>query len=137
MAGKIWLEQPISNHPLFSNVKRKVVVRNTQLQAEYEQIVIEAHIRYFNENDEDITGNFVSEIPNWIINNSMRTTVRDMNGMPQPNPNYDENDPNSEEYLKAPSFDYFHGVILNSGVSLIQLLAMHIQLNDAEKFFNF
>lgn len=137
MAGKVWLSQPISNHPKFSNITRKVNVRNASLQAQYEQITIDAHITYFDENGEDVSRMFATEVPNWIINNQQRTTVRNMQGVPQPNPNYDENDPNSEEYLRLPSFDYFYKVITQSGASLIQLLAMHIQLNDAERFFNF
>lgn len=36
---KLWLSQQISSDPDFPNIKRFVNVRNTNLQAQYEQII--------------------------------------------------------------------------------------------------
>lgn len=137
---KTILKQSISNHPLFPNVKREIVIRNIAIQGEFGQIVIDACVHYQNENNEDVTSVFASKIPNWIIHNQQLTTIRDENGNPVINPNFDKEQKESEEnprYVKSPSFDYFFEIITNpKSPSLINLLSTHIAHNDAIKFFD-
>lgn len=145
---KTILTQPISNHPLFPNIKREVAVENIAIQGKFNQIVIDAHIRYFDANQEnkEVTSTFQSKITNWIISNNDFVTVRDAKGQPIANPNYQEiptegEDTRTEEqkepYLKAPSFDYFFGIITaKKAPNLVDLLCTHIVLNDQVKFFD-
>jgi len=155
------LEQPISNHPLFPNIARKVVVYNVNIEGQFSQIVIDAEIRYFDDNQDgrEVTTAFRSKLNDWIVSNNELTTVRDNKGKPMPNPQYisqeaaieklrnegievpEGEDPRApeqrEEHLKIPSFDYFFGIIKNpKAPSLINLLALHIQGNDQIKFFD-
>lgn len=145
---KTILTQQISNHPLFPNIKREVEVSNIAIQASFSQIVIDADIRYYDENQEgkEVTSAFQSKIPNWIINNADTTTVRDAEGQPITNPNFVEaptegedtrTDEQKEPYMKAPSFDYFFGIITaKEAPNLVELLRTHIVLNDQVKFFD-
>lgn len=144
----ILLEQEISNHPLFPNIKRKVAVYDVAIQGKYEQILLDAEIRYFDENQEnkDVTVAFNSKLNNWIVSNNEQTTVRDAKGNMVANPQFreaptegeDDRSPKEmEPYLKMPSFDYFFGIIKNpKAPSLINLLALHIIHNDEIKFFD-
>ena len=135
---KLWLSQQISSDPDFPNIKRFVNIRNAYLQAQYEQIIIEAHVTYFDENDNNVSSKFKTEIGNWIINNNDTTTVRDMAGNPVPNPEYDEEtNPVVEQFIKKPSFDYFFEIITTKDISLITLLSMHIDFDDELGRFNF
>ena len=135
---KLWLSQQISSDPDFPNIKRFVNIRNAYLQAQYEQIIIEAHVTYFDENDNNVSSKFKTEIGNWIINNNDTTTVRDMAGNPVPNPEYDgETNPVVEQFIKKPSFDYFFEIITTKDISLITLLSMHIDFDDELGRFNF
>ena len=134
----LWLTQQISSDPDFPSIKRFVNIRNAYLQAQYEQIIIEAHVTYFDENDNNVSSKFKTEIDNWIINNNEMTTVRDHNGEPVANPMYNEENPSDEErFLKVPSFDYFFGIITTKNISLITLLSMHITFDDELGRFNF
>ncbi|MDO4224799.1 MAG: hypothetical protein Q4C75_02785 [Bergeyella zoohelcum] len=141
------LTQKISNHPLFPNVSREVVVRNVNIQAEFSQIVIDAKIQYYDEEKEkDVTNALPSSIKNWIVNNQTTTTARDTKGVPVANPQYKDapnegedlrTDAEKEPYLRVPSFDYFLSIITNPNApSLINLLRMHIVADDQVKFFD-
>lgn len=140
------IKKSISNHPLFPNITRSVVIENLAVQAKYGQIVIEGFVQYLNENGEDVTSNFKSRIDSWIVDNSECTTVRDNKGNPVANPQYREAPENGEDnrsevekepYLKKPSFDYFIEIIKNPDApNLIKLLSMHIEYNDSIKFFD-
>ena len=140
------VRQQISNHPLFGNVKREIVVYDAHISTKFRQIVLDAEIEYFNaENNEKIENTFVSSIPNWIVDNQDFTTVRDAKGQPVANPKFreapedtEEDDRTAEEcekYLKQPSFDYFMALI-EKGVDLVALLRLHIKENDKIKYFD-
>lgn len=139
------VRQAISNHPLFGNVKREIVVYDTHISTKFQQIVLEAEVKYFNaENNEQIQNTFVSTIPNWIVNNNDFTTVRDASGQPVANPKFreapaegeDDRTPEErEKHLKQPSFDYFLALI-EKGVDLVALLRFHIIENDKIKYFD-
>ncbi|EKB56579.1 hypothetical protein [Bergeyella zoohelcum] len=144
---KILLKQQISGNQLFPKVKRFVTVYGTNIDGRHEQIVIDADFMHENENGEDVSHLFVKRIKDWIVNNDTKTTMRDLSGNPIPNPNYvtppseDEEDTRTEdqkdEYMKAPSFDYFSEIILNPDASnLVKLLSIHIAQNDAVGFFD-
>lgn len=142
------LKQKISNHPLFANIKREVVITGVNIDSEYSEIVINAGVKYYdtNNNELDVTPAFSSKLEGWVINNNDLTTVRDAKGNAVRNPKYKETpkegedlraEDEREEFLKAPSFDYFFGIITNpKAPSLINLLALHIQQNDAIHFFD-
>nr|DAS36132.1 MAG TPA: hypothetical protein [Caudoviricetes sp.] len=142
------LEQEISRHPLFPNIKRKVAVRNITIQGEFEQIVIDACLLYYDENqgDKEVTPAFNSKLNGWIVNNSSLTTVRNDKGQPVVNPKYKEaptggedtrTDEEREKFVRLPSFDYFFGIIKDpKSPSLISLLALHIRGNDQIKLFD-
>lgn len=138
---QILLKQKISNHPKFPNVKREVVVYGPNIDGRFEQIVLDAEVRYYDENEQDITAMFKSKL-DWVVNNKDLTTVRDSKGKPVPNPQFreapaegeDDRTPEEKEpYLKQPSFDYFAEIIK---AALSGLLALHIQQNDEIKFFD-
>lgn len=142
------LEQEISRHPLFPNIKRKVAVRNVTIQGEFEQIVIDAHLLYYDENQDskEVTPAFNSKLNGWIVNNNSFTTMRNDKGQPVVNPKYKEaptgeedtrTDEEREKFVRLPSFDYFFGIVKNpKSPSLINLLLLHIQENDGIKFFD-
>ena len=142
------LVQEISRHPLFPNIKRKVAVRNITIQGEFEQIVIDACLLYYDENQggKEVTPAFNSKLNGWIVNNSSLTTVRNDKGQPVPNPKYREapasgedtrTDEEKEKFVRLPSFDYFFGIIKDpKSPSLISLLALHIRGNDQIKLFD-
>ena len=142
------LEQEISRHPLFPNIKRKVAVRNITIQGEFEQIVIDACLLYYDENQggKEVTPAFNSKLNGWIVNNSSFTTVRSDKGQPVVNPKYKEaptdgedtrTDEEKEKFVRLPSFDYFFGIIKDpKSPSLISLLALHIRGNDQIKLFD-
>lgn len=142
------LEQAISNHPLFSNIKRTVVITGVHIDAQFQQIVLDAQIRYAdaNQDDKDVSTAFRTKLTDWIVNNNDFTTVRDAKGQPQPNPKYrdapaegedDRTEEEKEPHLKVPSFEYFFQIIKNpKSPSLISILAMHIKSNDQIKFFD-
>ena len=139
------VKQPISNHPLFGNVKREIAVYDAHISTKFKQIVLEAEVRYFNaETNEKIENIFVSTLPNWIVNNNDFTTVRDSSGQPVANPKFseaavdgvDDRTPSEkEQHLKQPSFDYFMALI-EKGVDLVALLRLHIIENDKIKYFD-
>ena len=65
------VRQQISNHPLFGNVKREIVVYDAHISTKFQQIVLEAEVEYFNaETNEKIENTFVSTLPNWVVNNN-------------------------------------------------------------------
>ena len=142
------LKQKISNHPYFPSVEREIVVRNVAIQGEYEQIIIDACVHYFDTTQErkDVTKAFNSKIDNWIVTNMETTTIRDAQGQPVANPKYKEKpaegednrtEEEKEQYLKTPSFDYFFGIIKSpQAPNLVTLLSMHIVENDKIKFFD-
>lgn len=132
------LTQQLLPDPALPNINKKMVVDNANYQAQYGQIVLEAHIEYFNEQGENITSKFRSKIDNWIINDTKTTTERDGQGNPLPNPDYinEESTPNVEKFLKKPSFSYFQSLI-EQGVDLLTLLSSHIRFDDANGDFNF
>ena len=139
------VRQPISNHPLFGNVKREIAVYDAHISTKFKQIVLDAEVEYFNaETNEKIENTFVSTLPNWIVNNNDFTTVRDSSGQPVANPNFreapaegeDNRTPSEkEQHLKQPSFDYFMALI-EKGVDLVALLRLHIIENDKIKYFD-
>ena len=139
------LKQKISNHPYFPSVEREIVVRNVAIQGEYEQIIIDACVHYFDTTQErkDVTKAFNSKIDNWIVTNMETTTIRDAQGQPVANPKFreapageDDRTPEErEKYLKQPSFDYFLALI-EKGVDLVALLRLHIIENDKIKYFD-
>lgn len=142
----ILLEQPISNHPSVKGVKRKVVVYGANIDGRFHQIVLDAEVHYFDENDNDITVAFVSKLKDWIINNQKYTTVRNQRGEMEANPLYKEapvegednrTQEEKEQWLKMPSFDYFLQIIKSpSAPNLIALLKSHIIFDDEEKSFD-
>ena len=135
--SKFWTKQKISNHNLFPNVERYVVVENVNLQAKYGQVVIEAYKEFYDGEGNNISKEFDTTIKEWYINNQDVTTMRDGGGNPLVNPEFIEGEsPEEERYLKAPSFDYFYDIIVNSGNSLLGLLQAHIAFNDELGFFN-
>ena len=139
------VKQPISNHPLFGNVKREIAVYDAHISTKFKQIVLEAEVKYFNaETNEQIQHTFVSTLPNWIVNNNDFTTVRDASGQPVANPKFreapaegedDRTSSEKEQHLKQPSFDYFMALI-EKGVDLVALLRLHIIENDKIKYFD-
>ena len=139
------VRQQISNHPLFGDVKREIVVYDAHISTKFQQIVLEAEVEYFNaETNEKIENTFVSTLPNWVVNNNDFTTVRDASGQPVANPKFreaptegeDDRTPNEkEQHLKQPSFDYFMALI-EKGVDLVALLRLHIIENDKIKYFD-
>ena len=139
------VRQQISNHPLFGNVKREIVVYDAHISTKFKQIVLEAEVKYFNaETNEQIQNTFVSTLPNWIVNNNDFTTVRDASGQPVANPKFreapaegedDRTSSEKEQHLKQPSFDYFMALI-EKGVDLVALLRLHIIENDKIKYFD-
>lgn len=142
----ILLEQEISNHPIVKDIKRKVVVYGTNIDGRFEQIVLDAEVHYFDENDNDVTAAFVSKLKDWIINNQKYTTVRNRRGQMEKNPFYKEapaegednrTQEEKEQWLKMPSFDYFLQIIKSpSAPNLIALLKSHIIFDDEEKSFD-
>ena len=139
------VRQPISNHPLFGNVKREIAVYDAHISTKFKQIVLDAEVEYFNaETNEKIENTFVSTLPNWIVNNNDFTTVRDSSGQPMANPKFreapaegeDDRTPSEkEQHLKQPSFDYFM-TLIEKGVDLVALLRLHIIENDKIKYFD-
>ncbi len=139
------VRQAISNHPLFGNVKREIVVYDAHISTKFHQIVLEAEVEYFNaETNEKIENTFVSTLPNWVVNNNDFTTVRDASGQPVANPKFreapaegedDRTTNEKEQHLKQPSFDYFMALI-EKGVDLVALLKLHIIENDKIKYFD-
>lgn len=155
------LEQEISHHPLYPNIKRKVLVYGAEVSGRFHQIVLDAEVQYLdtNQDNKDVSIAFARKLEGWIVNNADFTTARDGKGRPLPNPQYitrevaveklrnegaevpEDIDPRSpeqrEKYLKAPSFDYFFKFIKNpEAPSLINILQLHIVQNDAIKFFD-
>lgn len=131
------LRQKISNHPLFEDVERFVVIDRIAENADVAQIVIDARLEY-EKDGQDVSSNFKTRIQNWIVGNHYQVVVRDQNNEPIPNPEYDpEENPDVSEFLTMPAFDYFHSLILANQVPLITLLSINV-LNDDEKgAFNF
>lgn len=134
------LEQQISNHPKFPNIKRKVVVTELNIQPKYEQIYIEAYKQFFDEDGVDVSKEFNTEVKNWFITNNDTTTIRNADGSSVFHPDYNPALPESEEnikYLKKPSFDYFFNLLTDeNSPSPIKLLKSHIYFNDQAKFFD-
>ena len=134
------LEQEISNHPKFPNIKRKVVVTELNIQPKFGQIYIEAYKQFFDEEDVDVSKEFNTEIKNWFITDKDTTTVRNADGSPVFHPDYNPELPESEDnikYLKQPSFQYFFNLLTNkNSPSPIKLLRSHIYFNDQVKFFD-
>ena len=132
----IIISQKISNHPLFTGVERFVQVNRIANNADVKQITIDARIVYV-QNEVDVTSSFKSEIPNWIISNDYKVKVRDENNQPIPNPEYDSEDEDSEEFITQPAFDYYHSLVLANEVPLLTLLSTSILNDDEQGAFNF
>lgn len=132
----IIIKQKISNHKVFTDVERFVVVTRIAENADVQQITIDAHVCY-ERDGVDVTSNFKSKIPNWIISNDYKVKVRDANNAPVDNPDYDENEPNSEEFLTQAAFDYYHSLILANEVPLLTLLSTSILNDDEQGAFDF
>lgn len=132
----IIIKQQISNHKVFTDVERFVVITRIAENADVQQITIDAHIEY-KQLGVDVTSSFKSEIPNWVISNDYKVKVRDENNTPIPNPDHDESDPNSEEFLMQPAFDYYHSLILANEVPLLTLLSTSILNDDEQGAFDF
>lgn len=139
--SKLWLSKLISQDPDLPGIERKINVRNTNLQAQYDQIVIDAFISYKNEEGVDVTSKYRSELQDWgLINNKELTTVLNMQtGEPVVNPEYisPEETPDVYKYEQRPSFDYFYDLITIQRADMIMLLEMHIAFDDSKGRFNF
>lgn len=143
-----FLEQPISVHPHLPHIQRKVVIYSIKPDYRFKQIVIDAEMRYFDQNQEgkDVTAGYNHKLTDWIVNNKDYTTVRDLKGQPVPNPDYVAPPTEGEdtrtfeqrqEFKRLPSADYFLSLIKNEEApNLVKLLRMHIVQNDAIKFFD-
>lgn len=131
------IRQKISNHPVFTDVERFVKINRIAENADVRQITIDAVVEY-EKDGVDVTSNFQSKIPNWIVGNHYLVTVRDSENNPVPNPDYDEEtNPDVPEFLMMPAFDYFHSLILANEVPLLTLLSVNILNDDAVGAFNF
>ena len=123
------IRQKISNHPINEEIERYVIIRRIADNADVSQIVISGHVEYFKDG-QNITSTFRSEIDNWIVGNHYDVEIRDEN-------NEIVIDEETQEPVKIPAFDYFHGIILENKVPLVSLLSAYILNDDAKGTFNF
>lgn len=138
-ANNCIIKQKISNHPLLKNIEREIVVFDIDISTRYNYIYIDAEFRFYDESGEDVTNIFVRKIEDWYITNQSAVTLRDKEGNPIKNPDYDPEKPvsdNNQKYQKVPAFDFFIGIIKKpNSPSLIKLLSDHIELNDRYGIF--
>ena len=123
------IRQKISNHPLFDDVERYVVIQRIADNADVAQIPIIGYVDYFKDG-ENVTKGFKSTIDDWIIGNHYEVEVRDEN-------NEVVLDKETQESIKMPAFDYFQSIILENKVPLLTLLSTYILNDDVKGAFNF
>jgi hypothetical protein len=128
------VEQTISNHPLFPDVQRTVVVDSFQPVASRTEFNIIFSVRY-EKNGADITDSIKQPESNVInANNNMRIELRDAQFNPIPNPNWNGQD-EATRYQTMPGYDYV-AQYFNQPISIADFIKAYIQVNDADGFFN-
>lgn len=138
-AQSYFIEQDITNHPVFEDVTRKVRITSFEANASSSTLKLGYQIVYMRDSV-DVSGMFNRQLPQWVITNSYKVFVRDSEGNVIPNPDYDAEDPESEEFLMQWGFDYFREISFDSPdpVRLKQLMSTYILIDDLENHrFNF
>lgn len=134
-----FIEQDITNHPVFEDVTRKVRITSFEANASASTLKLGYQIVYMRDSV-DVSSLFNRQLPQWVITNSYKVFVRDSEGNKIPNPDYDAEDPESEEFLMQWGFDYFREISFDSPdpVRLKQLMSTYILIDDLENHrFNF
>ncbi|PZF73909.1 hypothetical protein [Taibaiella soli] len=126
--------QVISNHPVFTDVVRTVLVDSFQPVASREEFRIVFTLRY-EKNGVDITDTMSQPAVNVIsANNNINLLLRDEHFNPIPDPNWNGTDANTE-FLTMPGYD-FVAQLFDQPISIVDLLKRYILVNDADGFFN-
>lgn len=125
----------ISNHPLFTEIKRFVDVDSFQVVDSTKQITVYFKMRYIDSTDNDVTNQFPVKPYPLSGNNSTKSILRDDKFQPIPNPEYDEKNPESDKYLTMPTYDYFRA-LLAKHIAIEELLTFYVKASDEDKFFN-
>ena len=88
---------------------------------------------------EEMTHQTLNEGQQWKVHNGRRVIVRDLQGNPVPNPDYDSENPESEEFLMVPQYDRYSSFIFNENLNFNPLpvvIRTAILIDDANGYFN-
>ncbi len=124
---------------------RVVVAQRTNILDDIQQIELVALTYYINTKTGKIvpqmTHETLSKSKKWIVSNEYHVTVLDAKGQPVPNPNFNKEQPESEEnhpHRRMPAYDRFAGLLFNETmpISLPFIWKMSVDLDDAKGFFD-
>ena len=88
---------------------------------------------------EEMTHQTLNEGQQWKVHNGRRVIVRDSQGNPVPNPDYDSENPESEEFLMMPQYNRYSSFIFNENLNFNPLpvvMRTAILIDDANGYFN-
>lgn len=125
---------------------RVIVSQRTNILDDIQQIELGALTYYINTKTGKIVPQMTHETQSkgrrWIVSNEYNVTLVDGAGTPLKNPNYNPEEPTSEEnhpYKRMPAYDRFAGFLFNetNPVSLPFIWKLNVDLDDARGFFDF
>ena len=129
------LEQKISNHPIFTDVERTVLVTREVADAESKSFEIHFRVK-FEKNGHDVSSEMNSK--RGVIRTDAETKLlrRDENNNPIPNPEWDG--VSGDEYDQ---FLWEYGwnrimELINQETKIADLLRFYILINDSEGYFD-
>ena len=138
------LMQQISDDPN-TGFARVIVNERTSILDDIQQIELNAKTYYINLTTNKIVPQMTHETLNkgvkWIISNEYTVIVTDVQGVPILNPDYDENQEESESnypYIKQPAYDRFALFLFNTtnAVPLPIIWKASILLDDSKGYFD-
>lgn len=140
---KTLITQKISNHLVFTDVKRTLHIVGMNINTDAGQVQFFYRIT-LEKDGTDVTKNFTDKTPVWIVDNSYKVALRDKKMRQIPNPEYKEEKDEegnvtneSEKHLTMPAFDYLYDLIFNKQIPITPTLKAYITIDDANGRFNF
>jgi hypothetical protein len=124
---------PISNHKVFTNVTRTVLVDSFQVVDSRKEITVVYSIKFM-QGDADVSAQFGKRQQPITANNARSIIVRDANMQPVPNPAWDGKDP-ATQFETRPGYDYLIG-FLTQPIPVSTILNTYILVNDGDGFFD-
>lgn len=134
--------QRISDEPKYGYARVLVYVGNNNIE-QIKEWFINFQTRYIDLNTmeeiEEMCHPTKNEGQQWKVHNQRRVVVRDLNGNPVPNPDYDSEIEGSEEFLTELQYDRYSSFLFNENLNFNPLpvvMRTAILIDDANGYFN-
>lgn len=128
------VKQKISDHPILQDVERYVNIEGFKVSDLYKKLILDYSVEYI-KGEEDVSNLFTKDVPRWQVDNSYKVHVLDVNGEPIPNPDYNPEDEESEEFVMEFAYEYFKQIafLAEAPIRIEDLMKAYIIRDDINK----